>query len=71
MRYRSPPSRSRHMGLFLLKAKAELLLGRSESERFRRAFDRAGGMKDGGLTVAEAARACQDLGGRTTETKVK
>lgn len=68
MRYRSPPSRSLPPGL---KVKAELLLGRSESARFRRAFDRAGGMKDGGLTAAEAARACQDLGGRTTETEVK
>lgn len=68
MRYRSPPFRSRPPGL---KVKVELLLGKSESARFRRAFDRAGGMKDGGLTAAGAARACQDLGGRTTEMEVR
>lgn len=50
--------------------KTELLLGRSESARFRKAFDKADNSRRGKLTVAEAARAYGSLGGKATETEV-
>ncbi len=47
-----------------------MVLGRSESARFRRAFDRADFSRDGQLTAADAARAYRELGGKPTEDEV-
>lgn len=52
------------------KIKTEMVLGRSESARFRRAFDRADFSRDGRVTSADAARAYRELGGKTTEDEV-
>lgn len=46
------------------------MLGRSESARFRRAFNRADTARDGELTTADAARAYRGLGGTATEKEV-
>ena len=51
--------------------KTELLLGRSETARFRNAFDKADNFRRGRLTAAEAARAYGgSLGGKATKTEV-
>lgn len=50
--------------------KTGLLLGRSELTRFQRAFDKADLLRDGELTVAEAARAYRGLGGEATKAEV-
>lgn len=47
-----------------------MVLGRSESVRFRRAFDRADVAGNGELTTADAVRAYRELGGKATETEV-
>lgn len=47
-----------------------MVLGRSESARFRRAFDRVDTSRDGELTTADAARAYRGLGGKATEKEV-
>lgn len=47
-----------------------MVLGTSESARFRRAFDRTDTAGDGELTTADAARAYRGLGGKATEKEV-
>lgn len=51
--------------------KTEMVLGKSESTRFRRAFDRADAFGDGELTTGDAVRAYRSLGGKTTEKEVR
>eukprot|EP00903_Cladosiphon_okamuranus_P006300 g6178.t1 len=51
--------------------KVETVLGRSESARFRRAFNRADTAGDGEVTTAGAARAYRSLGGTATENEVR
>ncbi|CAM9744831.1 unnamed protein product [Scytosiphon promiscuus] len=52
------------------ETKAEKILGRSESTRFRRAFDRADVSGDGELTAADAVRAYRELGSKASEPEV-
>ncbi|CAB1112242.1 unnamed protein product [Ectocarpus sp. CCAP 1310/34] len=51
--------------------KTDMVLGRSESARFRREFNKADFSRDGELTTADTVRAFRGLGGKATENEVR
>lgn len=50
--------------------KTDMVLGRSESARFKREFNKADFSRDGELTTADAVRAFRGLSGKATENEV-